>query len=82
MRSPRGMLTVANQLFVLWIRRYGRHCSAVAPDTLPPTQWGFIRELPHELVAASSRPWQEARSAHLLLQRCDAADERRDELHL
>jgi len=40
---------------------------------------GFIRELPHELVAAFQSTLQEARSAHLLLHVVDAADARHDE---
>ena len=40
---------------------------------------GFIRELPHDLVAAFQSTLQEARSAHLLLHVIDAADARRDE---
>jgi GTPase len=40
---------------------------------------GFIRELPHELVAAFQSTLQEARSAHLLLHVIDAADARHDE---
>jgi GTP-binding protein HflX len=40
---------------------------------------GFIRELPHELVAAFQSTLQEARSAHLLVHVIDAADARRDE---
>jgi len=40
---------------------------------------GFIRELPHELVAAFQSTLQEARSAQLLLHVIDAADPRRDE---
>jgi GTPase len=40
---------------------------------------GFIRELPHELVAAFQSTLQEARSAQLLLHVIDAADTRRDE---
>ena len=43
---------------------------------------GFIRELPHELVAAFQSTLQEARSAHLLLHVIDAADARRDEYTL
>ncbi len=43
---------------------------------------GFIRELPHELVAAFQSTLQEARSAHLLLHVIDAADPRRDEYTL
>ncbi|MBS0388224.1 MAG: GTPase HflX [Proteobacteria bacterium] len=40
---------------------------------------GFIRELPHELVAAFQSTLQEARSAQLLLHVIDASDPRRDE---
>jgi GTP-binding protein HflX len=40
---------------------------------------GFIRELPHELVAAFQSTLQEARAAHLLLHVVDASDPRRDE---
>jgi GTP-binding protein HflX len=48
--------------------------SIVVADTV-----GFIRELPHELVAAFQSTLQEARSAHLLLHVIDAADARHDE---
>jgi len=40
---------------------------------------GFIRELPHELVAAFQSTLQEARGARLLVQVVDASDPRRDE---
>jgi GTPase len=40
---------------------------------------GFIRELPHELVAAFQSTLQEAREAHLLLHVVDATDPQRDE---
>ena len=40
---------------------------------------GFIRELPHELVAAFQSTLTEARNAQLLLHVIDASDERRDE---
>ncbi len=40
---------------------------------------GFIRELPHELIAAFQSTLQEARSAHLLLHVVDASDPRREE---
>jgi GTPase len=46
----------------------------VAADTV-----GFIRELPHELVAAFRSTLTEAREATLLLQVVDASDPRRDE---
>jgi GTP-binding protein HflX len=48
--------------------------SIVVSDTV-----GFIRELPHELVAAFQSTLQEAREAHLLLHVIDAADPQRDE---
>jgi GTP-binding protein HflX len=40
---------------------------------------GFIRELPHELVAAFQSTLTEAREAHLLLHVIDASDPRRSE---
>ena len=40
---------------------------------------GFIRELPHELIAAFQSTLQEARSAQLLMHVIDAADARREE---
>jgi GTP-binding protein HflX len=40
---------------------------------------GFIRELPHELVAAFQSTLTEARNAQLLLHVIDARDDRRDE---
>ncbi len=49
---------------------------AVLADTV-----GFIRELPHDLVAAFRATLAEARDADLLLHVCDAADEERDRLH-
>lgn len=49
-----------------------------APVVLADTV-GFIRELPHELVAAFQSTLQEARSAQLLLHVVDASDPRRDE---
>jgi GTPase len=48
--------------------------SVVIADTV-----GFIRELPHELVAAFQSTLQEVRGADLLLHVIDAADPRRDE---
>jgi GTP-binding protein HflX len=49
-----------------------------APVVLADTV-GFIRELPHELVAAFRSTLQEARGANLLLHVVDASDPRRDE---
>jgi len=48
--------------------------AVVAADTV-----GFIRELPHELVAAFQSTLTEAREATLLLHVVDASDPRRDE---
>jgi GTP-binding protein HflX len=48
--------------------------TVVAADTV-----GFIRELPHELVAAFQSTLTEAREATLLLHVVDASDPRRDE---
>ena len=49
---------------------------AVIADTV-----GFIRELPHDLVAAFRATLAEARDADLLLHVSDAADEERTRLH-
>ena len=70
---------VANQLFATLdptVRRLQLPGGAnvVLADTV-----GFIRELPHELVAAFQSTLTEARLAHLLLHVIDASDERRDE---
>lgn len=70
---------VADQLFATLdptVRRVtlpGGTC-VVAADTV-----GFIRELPHELVAAFQSTLTEARAATLLLHVVDASDPRRDE---
>jgi GTPase len=48
--------------------------AVVAADTV-----GFIRELPHELVAAFQSTLTEAREANLLLHVVDASDPRREE---
>jgi len=70
---------VANQLFATLdptVRRLQLPggANAVLADTV-----GFIRELPHELVAAFRSTLTEARLAHLLLHVIDASDARRDE---
>jgi GTP-binding protein HflX len=49
---------------------------AVLADTV-----GFIRDLPHDLVAAFRATLAEARDADLLLHISDAADDERDRLH-
>jgi GTP-binding protein HflX len=70
---------VADQLFATLdptVRRL--HLPGGALVVLADTV-GFIRELPHELVAAFQSTLQEARGAHLLLHVVDASDPRRDE---
>ncbi|HEY1726575.1 MAG TPA: ribosome rescue GTPase HflX [Steroidobacteraceae bacterium] len=70
---------VADQLFATLdptVRRLRLPGGAavVAADTV-----GFIRELPHELVAAFQSTLQEAREAQLLVHVVDASDPRREE---
>ncbi|HEY9143802.1 MAG TPA: ribosome rescue GTPase HflX, partial [Arenimonas sp.] len=55
-----------------------RRIDGVAPLVLSDTV-GFVRDLPHELVAAFRSTLSEARDADLLLHVVDAADELRDE---
>jgi GTP-binding protein HflX len=55
-----------------------RRVDGVAPLVLSDTV-GFVRDLPHELVAAFRSTLDEAREADLLLHVVDAADELRDE---
>jgi len=75
-----GDAYAANQLFATLDptvhRIEGLSCGpAVLADTV-----GFIRELPHDLVAAFRATLAEARDADLLLHVTDAADPERDEL--
>ena len=70
---------VADQLFATLdptVRRISLPggAAAVVADTV-----GFIRELPHELVAAFQSTLTEAREATLLLHVVDASDPRRDD---
>ena len=76
----RGAVYVADQLFATLdptVRRLeDLDCGpAVLADTV-----GFIRELPHDLVAAFRATLSEARDADLLLHVTDAADSERDVL--
>jgi GTP-binding protein HflX len=76
-----GEVYAADQLFATLdptVRKLeGLACGpAVLADTV-----GFIRELPHDLVAAFRATLAEARDADLLLHVCDASDEERDRLH-
>jgi GTP-binding protein HflX len=73
-----GGVYTADQLFATLdptVRRIdGLSCGpAVVADTV-----GFIRELPHDLVAAFRATLAEARDADLLIHVSDAADEERD----
>jgi GTP-binding protein HflX len=73
-----GGVYVADQLFATLdptVRKVdGLACGpAVIADTV-----GFIRELPHDLVAAFRATLAEARDADLLIHVSDAADEERD----
>ncbi|XUP35780.1 ribosome rescue GTPase HflX (plasmid) [Xanthomonas axonopodis pv. vasculorum] len=69
---------VADQLFATLdptVRRIALHGgSAILADTV-----GFVRDLPHELVAAFRSTLSEARDADLLLHVVDAADPLREE---
>ncbi len=68
---------IANQLFATLdptVRRLRLPAPVVIADTV-----GFIRELPHELIAAFQATLQEAREAQLLLHVIDASDPQRDE---
>jgi GTP-binding protein HflX len=76
-----GEVYVADQLFATLdptVRKLeDLSCGpAVLADTV-----GFIRELPHDLVAAFRATLAEARDADLLLHVSDAADEERERLH-
>jgi GTP-binding protein HflX len=76
-----GEVYAADQLFATLdptVRKIDRlSCGpAVLADTV-----GFIRELPHDLVAAFRATLAEAREADLLLHVSDAADDEREQLH-
>ena len=75
-----GEVYAADQLFATLdptVRKLdGLSCGpAVLADTV-----GFVRDLPHDLVAAFRGTLAEARDADLLLHVCDSADEERDRL--
>ncbi len=78
--ATRGEVLAADRLFATLdptVRRLEGLASgpAVLADTV-----GFIRELPHDLVAAFRATLSEARDADLLLHVVDAADSQRDVL--
>ncbi|RAT15552.1 GTPase HflX [Lonsdalea populi] len=69
----------ADQLFATLDPTLRRIDVADVGDTVLADTVGFIRELPHDLVAAFKATLQETRQASLLLHIVDAADPRRDE---
>ena len=68
----------ADKLFATLDPTVRRMESAAGPLALSDTV-GFVRDLPHDLVAAFRSTLSEARDADLLLHIIDAADELRDE---
>jgi GTP-binding protein HflX len=68
----------ADKLFATLDPTVRRLDSAAGPLALSDTV-GFVRDLPHDLVAAFRSTLSEAREADLLLHVVDAADPRRDE---
>ena len=68
----------ADKLFATLDPTVRRMESAAGPLALSDTV-GFVRDLPHDLVAAFRSTLSEARDADLLLHVIDAADELRDE---
>jgi GTP-binding protein HflX len=68
----------ADQLFATLDPTVRRLAGSHAPVALSDTV-GFVRDLPHDLVAAFRSTLSEAREADLLLHIVDAADPRRDE---
>jgi len=69
----------ANQLFATLDPTLRRFKLANASEVVLADTVGFIRHLPHELVAAFKSTLQEATEADLLLHMIDASDENRDE---
>jgi len=69
----------ANQLFATLDPTLRRFKLANATEVVLADTVGFIRHLPHELVAAFKSTLQEATEADLLLHLIDASDESRDE---
>jgi GTPase len=70
---------VADQLFATLDPTVRRLRLAHTPDLVVADTVGFVRELPHELVAAFRSTLMEAREADLLLHVVDAADPDRDQ---
>jgi GTPase len=70
---------VADQLFATLDPTVRRLQLPHTPDIVVADTVGFVRDLPHELVAAFRSTLMEARDADLLLHVVDAADPERDE---
>jgi GTP-binding protein HflX len=70
---------IADQLFATLDPTVRRIALAGGTSVVVADTVGFIRELPHELVAAFQSTLTEAREATLLLHVVDASDPRRDE---
>jgi GTP-binding protein HflX len=73
-----SVVYAADKLFATLDPTVRRMDSSAGPLALSDTV-GFVRDLPHELVAAFRSTLSEARDADLLLHVIDAADELRDE---
>ena len=73
-----SVVYAADKLFATLDPTVRRMDSAAGPLALSDTV-GFVRDLPHDLVAAFRSTLSEARDADLLLHIIDAADELRDE---
>jgi len=73
-----SVVYAADQLFATLDPTVRRMESAAGPLALSDTV-GFVRDLPHDLVAAFRSTLSEARDADLLLHVVDAADPRREE---
>ncbi len=70
---------VADQLFATLDPTVRRLKLAHTPDLVVADTVGFVRDLPHELVAAFRSTLMEAREADLLLHVVDAADPEREQ---
>ena len=70
---------VADQLFATLDPTVRRLSLPHTPDLVVADTVGFVRDLPHELVAAFRSTLMEAREADLLLHVVDAADPERDQ---
>ena len=70
---------VADQLFATLDPTVRRLALPHTPDLVVADTVGFVRELPHELVAAFRSTLMEAREADLLLHVVDAADPEREQ---